>query len=230
MQKKVFLIIVALLTVSSVGLGQSSDKYSYLVNATNQMSATVGQSAAPDRAALLNVTTQACNALSTLLEDKQFHQDLSRLNDQVPASRQERAQLKRDLDLFVLSFLRIEERSLRDAGLEESAAKEILWSASMFRSSIDVAAKPEYVLGTIAKLRSDVCNGSRKLQSEEDSAKRWAMVRKWSFRIGGVTLIAVDVGGAAIAAGTTAGTTAPIIAPIAAGSAAIGAAVAGWTE
>jgi hypothetical protein len=98
--------------------------------ATKEMSAAVAKSAVPDRASLLRVTAQACNALSTLLEDKQFHQDLSRLNDQGPASMHERAQLKRELDLFVSSFLRVEERWLRDAGLEERVAKEILWSAS----------------------------------------------------------------------------------------------------
>lgn len=218
MLKKALLILVVLLAAPSVGLGQVSTKYPYLVNATNQMSATIAQSAAPERTALIRVTTQACQALSMLLEDKQFQRDLSRLNDQMPASARERAQLKRELDLFVSSFLRVEERWLREAGLEERVAKEILWSASMFRNSVDADVKPEHVLNVVSKLRADVCDGSRKLQSEEDSAKRWAMVRKWSFRIGGVTLIAVDVG------------TAAVTAPVAAASAAIGAAVAGWSE
>lgn len=222
MQSKLIPIFVVLLTTTSIAWGQSSDKYRYLVNATNEMSKIVGQSAAPDRDALLRVTAQTCNALSILLEDKQLHEDLSRLYDQVPASSGERDQLKRELDIFASSFLRIEERALRDAGVEERTAKEILWSASMFRNSIDADVTPKYLLEIISNLRAEVCQGARKLQSEEDSAKRWATVRKWSFRIGGVTLIAVDVGGAAISAG--------ISAPVAAGSAAIGGAVAGWSE
>ena len=116
------------------------------------------------------------------------------------------------------SFLRVEERWLRDAGLEERVAKEILWSASTFRNSIDAVVDPKYVLNVISKLRADICEGSRKLQVEEDGAKRWATVRKWSFRIGGVTLIAVDV------------STSAVTGPVAAASAAIGAAVAGWNE
>lgn len=207
-----------LLIIPSIGLGQVSAKYPYLVNATNQMSVIVGQSTAPDRAALLSVTAQACNALSMLLEDRQFHSDLSRLSDQVPASVKERAQLKRELDLFASSFLRVEERWLREAGLDEQAAKEILWSASMFRNSVDDDVNPEGILNVISSLRAEVCEGSRRLQSEEDSAKRWAMVRKWSFRIGGVTLIVVDVG------------TSAVTAPVAAASAAIGVAIADWGE
>ncbi|RQW72806.1 hypothetical protein EBB56_02235 [Halomonas sp. YLB-10] len=222
MKRMLIPIFVVLLTTSSITWGQSSDRYRYLVNATNEMSRIVGQSVAPDREALLRVTAQACNALSMLLEDGQFYEDLSQLDDQAPASREERDQLKRELDIFISSFMRIEEHALREAGVEERTAKEILWSASMFRNSIDADVTPEYLLEIISNLQAEVCQGARRLQSEEDSATRWATVRKWSFRIGGVTLIAVDVGGAAISAGITA--------PVAAGSAAIGGAIAGWSE
>ena len=56
MQRKAFLTFVALLTVSSVAWGQISDRYRYLVNATNEMSAAVAESAVPDRAS--QITTR----------------------------------------------------------------------------------------------------------------------------------------------------------------------------
>jgi hypothetical protein len=140
----------------------------------------------------------------------------------VSVSRQKRKQLKRELDLFALTFLRTEEDWLRNAGLEERVTKEILWSASMFRNSVDADVTPKYVLDTIYKLKTDVCDGSRKLESEEDSAKRWAMVRKWSFRIGGAMFMVVDVAASVASSAVTA--------PIVAGSIALGAEVAQWGE
>lgn len=218
MKKLLLLTLVACLLPATSALAQISDKYRYLINATNEMNSVVSQSALPDRAALLKVTSQACGALSTLLDDKQFNTELFRLGDRAASSQRQREQLKRELDLFISQFLRVEEEWLRAAGLDERAAQDLLWSAGMFRMSLDAKLDPKQILNAIATLRSEVCDGSRRLQAEEDSAKRWAMVRKWSFRIGGVTLIAVDVGSSLITG------------PVAAGSAAIGAAVAGWTE
>jgi len=212
------LLVLACVFASSSAHSQSSDKYKYLINATNAMNAVVSQSPALDRGELIKVTSQACTALSMLLGDKQFNADLFRMGERQYVSQQQRDQLKRELDLFISQFLRVEEAWLRSAGLEERAAKEILWSAGMFRMSIDSKFDPKQILITIDKLRSEVCDGSRRLQAEEDSAKRWALARKWSFRIGGVTMIAVDVGSSVVTG------------PVAAGSAAIGAAVAGWTE
>tara|TARA_R110002012_G_scaffold219567_2_gene391005 strand:+ start:3056 stop:3685 length:630 start_codon:yes stop_codon:yes gene_type:complete len=206
----------------STAWGQSSETYRYLINATNEMSKAVGQSAAPEIDSLLRVTAQACNALTTLLKDPQFHQDLSRLNDQVPASIEEREQLRRELYLFVSSFLHIEERALRYAGVEERTAKEILWVASTFRDAIVADVTPDQLLGSISDLQEEICQGTEILQSEKDRDRRWSIVKKWSIRIGGVTLIAVDVSSAAFSGGITA--------PVAAGSAAIGGVVASWNE
>lgn len=183
------------------------------------MNSVISQSPTPDRAALLKVTSQACGALSTLLEDKQFHSDLFRLTETAASSHQQREQLKRELDLFNIQFLRIEEKALLAAGLEERAAKEILWSAAMFRMSIDTKFDSEQVLDSIARLRSDVCDGSQRLQAEMDSSERRSLVRKWSFRIGGVALIVVDLGSPAILAP-----------PVATGSVLVGAAISSWTE
>jgi hypothetical protein len=210
------LLVCALFTQTATA--QVSDKYRYLINATNEIHKAVSQSAAPDRAALLIATAAACSALTRLLEDKQFERDLLQLAERAPSSQQRRDQLRRELDLFILEFLRVEETWLREAGVDERAAKDILWSAGIFRTAVDSKIDPKHVLGVIGKLREDVCKGSRAIQDEEDSAKRWAKVRKWSFRLGGVTLIAVDIGSSVITG------------PVAAGSAAIGAAVAGWPE
>src|SRR5258707_13833385 len=65
MQRKAFLTFVALLTVSSVAWGQISDRYRYLVNATNEMMAAVGKSARPARASEIPTRRSRHDTLSS---------------------------------------------------------------------------------------------------------------------------------------------------------------------
>jgi hypothetical protein len=187
------LLVVALLVTSTVASAQIAERYRYLVEAANRMSEATAQSATPSREDLIRVTTEACKALGILLEDKQFQADLLSLSGEAPGTQKARQEMKRELYLFVASFLRVEEQALRTAGLNPTAAKEILWLASSFRNSLDGNFDPKRILGSIQKLKSELCDASHKLQELQDDAKRFALVRKWVYRMGGVLLIIIDI-------------------------------------
>ena len=104
------------------------------------------------------------------------------------------------------------------AGLKEGTIKEILWSASMFRNSLDDKYNPNRIIMSMDKFRSEVCEGAVALQKLRDEERRLGIVRKWAIRMAGISLIVVDV------------TVASPTGPVAIGSVAIGAAVASWSE
>ena len=216
MRTAILSMLLALQATPFTSHAQVPHRYGYLINATNEMGKVVGQSRAPDRAALLNVTSQACTVLARLLDDKNFHKDVNEAMARSQPTRQARASLKRELDQFASAFLLVEEKWLLEAGLKPAVARQILWSAATFQREIDAVVDNEPLMHSVGKLKQDVCDGANRLQKEEDAAKRWAMVRKWSYRIGGVSLIVVDLPLTTTPAGV--------------GSVAIGAAITAWNE
>ena len=217
---RVLLLSLALscLLLTPPAVAQMADKYRHLSPATNEMTEVLSQSPAPDGAALLKAASQGCRALGMLLEDKAFRDDLRRLGKASAVPAKERTAWRRALDLFTLQFLGVEEKWLRDAGLDPRATRGILDAAGQLRGSIDGPVKPDQVLEAIGSLRSEICEGARKLQARDDKARQWALARKWGYRLGGVAVIVVDVAFF------------PVDAPVAVGSAAIGAGMMGWSD
>ena len=223
------LLLLGVQLMSPSASAQIPETYRYFIAATNEIHGVVSQTTVPTTEAMLKISLIACKNLSTLLDDKQFHVDLANLAKAAPRSKKDREQLRRELDLFAAQFLQVEEEWLRSAGLSDKATKELLWAAAMFRNAVDADLDANQVLNAIHNLRKEVCDAERKLKSVNDDAKRWAIVRKWVYRFGGVTIVVVDVVGA-IAATVAAPPVGPAAATIAAGSSAIGGAVAAWTE
>lgn len=215
---KISLLVVSLLVTSTVASAQTEQKYKYLVDAINRMSAAIGQSPTPSSQVLIQVTSEGCNALRTLLDDKQFQSDLTHLSGQAPGTQKERKEIKRELYLFVTSFLHAEEQALKKAGLSQVAIKELLWAASFFRNSLDDNFEPKRILNSIQKLKNELFKASGTLQAQQDDTKRSALVRKWVFRISGVLLIVADI------------PIASINPPVAVGSGCIGTAIASWSD
>ena len=81
---------------------------------------------------------------------------------------------------------------------------------------LDDKHDPTRIISALDKFREDLCEGAKVIQQTKEDATRRATLRKWSFRIGGLAMIVVDLAA-----------TAPTGA-VSIGSVAIGTAVMSW--
>lgn len=193
----------------------SQNKYQYLINATNKIMELNGRSSVSTEDSM-SAAAEVCQTLKQLLEDRQFRGDLHVMAEIRGKYPKELGELRGNLSLFAQAFLTPEEQTLKNAGLREEAAKQILWSASLFRNAVEDKIDPERILSEIDTLRDEVCEAEKAIRSAQDAGQRREILATWAFRVGGIALIVVDVTGASPSG------------LIAVGSAAIGTAVAGW--
>jgi hypothetical protein len=208
------MLLLLLGILANAAGAQAQAKYQYVVDAANRVSAFLGESPTPSAAALAKASSEMCTTLKRLLEDPLFKDDVYRLSKLATTTRKEQAQIKRDLSVFMGSFMVVEKEALLRAGLTRDAADRLLWSAAALRNDVDQERDPRLIIDDVGALRNEVCQGARAMSDKE--AKSHA-VTKWAYRFGGVVLIVVDAA-------------ASIPAPVAASSGALGAVVTTWGE
>jgi hypothetical protein len=218
MRMRVSVIFFVLLVTAAPNNAWAANRYQYVLDATNRIAELASRSVPPSTEDLAKASSEACFALRQLMEDREFRADLHKMTGADSKTRGERTRIKRDLSLFVAAFLRPEEEFMRKAGLKEDIIKEIIWSAAMFRNSLDDVYDPNRIIASLDSFRAHVCEEAKALQGLLDEGQRMKKLRKWVFRMGGISLIIVDV------------TVAWPTGPVAIGSAAIGATIASWSE
>jgi hypothetical protein len=207
-------IAVLVLAIVQTIPAQPVRRYEYLSNAAERMIAVSEATADPTAAAVEGAAAAGCGALGRLLEDPAFRSDVERLS-KMPQYARERAELKRDLTLFTSSFMRWEQQTLRDAGLDERSAQSVLWSIAALRDAADRDLRPDDVLSGIKSLRTDLCGAAKEAQSQRTAQERRRTVATWGMRVGGVLVIAANGAFAAPSGGFT-------IASVAIGGAIVG--------
>jgi hypothetical protein len=216
MTKSIVGLWLVALILTLAGNAWSAEKYQYVLDATRKIIDLNSQSVSPGPDEIAKASAEACNALKQLLLDKAFREDLDKMTQADAKTRERRTEIKRDLTLFVAAFLRPEEAALRKSGLTEEATKRILWSASLLQRALDDKHDPNRILTALDKFRDELCQGAKMIQESKNESTRRTTLQKWSFRIGGVAMIVVDL---ASAAPTGA---------VAVGSVAIGTAIMSW--
>jgi len=149
-------------------------KYSYLHEATNAIFQIKSGSVQPTAADVVRIAAIGCNALDRLLKDDEFQTDLKRVAAGVGKHERYHATLRRDVRQFVDSFLQMEVKLLKDAGVSDEAAKDILSSASFLKDSIGKAPDPERLVADIRGLRNDLCTAAKTMHNESQDAQAQA--------------------------------------------------------
>ena len=183
----VALVVSAAVVVSA----QKQSRYSYLADAVERMIAASEAAADPTPASIEAIATTGCNALTRLLDDRLFLSDLDKLA-KLPKAAQERSELKRDLALFVSSFMRVERKTLQDAGLSDKSSESLLWAVASMRSAADRDLTTKQVVEGISSLRTELCGAAREVQAARTAGERRKLITTWAFRVGGVLVVAAN--------------------------------------
>jgi hypothetical protein len=193
------------ITLFATTTAWSESKYQYLADTANAIYELESRSAELKPEQVAEIAARACKTLERLLADKQFTDDLYRMDKLRPKDAIYHRQLRQDLASFVDSFLRPEAELLKQAGLSDEAAKHILWSAAFFRDSLTEKPDPKRILDALDRLRIEICSAATTIATDQDDAKKRAQyqkqLKKWALGIGGVLLIGVDAAAEAPSAG-----------------------------
>jgi hypothetical protein len=191
-----FVLAFTLISTTHVWSQEKYDKYKYLTETANAIFEIEGRGMVQKPEEVAEVASRACKTLERLLADKEFIDDLYRMANATAEHVEYHRQLRRDLGLFVDSFLRPENELLKKAGLTDDAANHISWSASFLHDSLGEKPDPKRILDAMDKLRADICSGAATMAKGQDDAKARVQgrkrIKKWALGIGGVTLIVVD--------------------------------------
>ena len=204
--------------------------FPYIVDGTNRITAILSESPTPSRKDLIKVSTIACDALKQLLMDQRFYEGLFAVANTMPDTAPERAKWVRDIELFNLRFLAIEQRTFERAGLDERATKSLVDALSKYRSSVSNKVDPKVMIDAMGRVKDDFCKSAVELQALEDKAVEQAQVaalaERSAWRWKGIAVIALDVGAAAaiiVGSGPAGAVVAgPAVTVVAGGSIAVG--------
>ncbi|MBI2187348.1 MAG: hypothetical protein HYU37_09570 [Acidobacteria bacterium] len=184
-------IMLGVVLIAPFALAQQPRRYEYLAQATQRIIAASEATADPTPAAVETAAAAGCGALGRLLEDSAFRADLDRLS-KMPRSVRERAELKRDLSLFISAFMRWEQKTLQDAGLDARSSESVLWAVVSLRTAADRDLSPDDVMGGIRSLRMELCGAAKEAQAARTGQERRRMLATWGARIGGALVIAAN--------------------------------------
>lgn len=190
--------------------------YQYLTDTANAIYdlATRSMDLKPEEVA--EITARACKTLDRLLGDKNFINDVYRMEKSAAKDTEYHNRMRRDLDYFIESFAKPEAGVLKNAGLSEEAIKQMLWSAAYLHDSLDTKPDSKRILDALDRLRKDICSAARTLTKDQNDERtktsRKKRITKWALGLGGAAMIAADTvaevpsGGLAMASFTLGGT------------------------
>jgi hypothetical protein len=183
--------------IAAANVAWAQAKYSYLHDATNAIFQIRSTSVQPSAAEVARIAAIGCNALDRLLKDDDFQTDLKRAASSVGTHAKYHEGLRKDLRQFVSSFLQIEGKLLKEAGVSDEAARDILSSAGFLRDAIGNKTDPAKLVADITALRNDLCSAATSMHKEGEDARaqaqRMERIIKWGLSLGGVTMIIVDI-------------------------------------
>jgi hypothetical protein len=186
-----YLASFVVVAVATALLVSAAGRYDYLAQAAERIIAASEATADPTPAAVEQGAVTGCGALERLLNDPTFRSDLDRLY-KMPQSRRERAELKRDLSLFTSAFMRWEQKTLQDAGLEGRSSESLLWAVASLRTAADTELSPDQVMDGVRSLRTELCAAAKEVQTARTGQERRRMLATWGMRVGGALVIAAN--------------------------------------
>lgn len=202
MPTKPIWVAAALTSVLCLDAAAAQERYPYLVKATNRLLEVHARAPEVKIADVSAVASEGCYALGLLLKDDAFQADLRRWARDTEDDAREA--FTRDVTLFVDAFLTPESRLLRQAGYSEGAVQQLLVTAALFRSAAVGRVNPDQLMGSLARLRDDVCAGAETLRKQADRAQAVIALRRWALGLGGAAMVAADAAAAAPTAGVAA--------------------------
>jgi hypothetical protein len=206
MQRYIFFTVVLSIAFAapawSQQRGERFEKYRYLIETTNAIYDITSRSVEPKPAELAEIAARSCNALKQLLADNDFNADLQAMAKAAPEHKEEHEHMRRDLTLFLDSFLKPESGLMAQAGLSGSAVFQVATAASFLSTqALGEPMDPQKVLAAIETLHRELCSAAVTLtKSQEEAREKSENHRRWKKRalgMGGVVLIVVDAASSA---------------------------------
>ncbi|MBB5399080.1 hypothetical protein OKW50_001861 [Paraburkholderia youngii] len=161
----------------------------YIGDATNAIYA-LDENSSPEEVA--KAYAQGCNALKRLSSDESFRKALYAKSKKSGGGEQREAlQAARS---FAGSFVDAEATALKQIGVSNEAAGQILDRAKDFRNDITEKPDPKLIERDISQTRDVVCKASGEASSSLRDTKtrnRWGLI---ALGFGGLALIAADAG------------------------------------
>lgn len=181
--------LVAVSASSLISTTHAESSLSYLGDATNAIYSLNGNSS-PEEVA--KAYSQGCTALKRLSDDQSFKKALHKKAGKSGGTEQREAlQAART---FAGSFVDSESGALKQIGVSDDAAKQVLHRAYDFRKDITDKPDPNLIERDITDTRDVVCKASAQASASLQDAKnrnRWELI---ALGFGGVALIAADAG------------------------------------
>ncbi|MGF6466156.1 hypothetical protein [Paraburkholderia youngii] len=160
----------------------------YIGDATNAIYA-LDENSSPEEVA--KAYAQGCNALKRLSSDESFRKALYAKSKKSGGEQREALQAARS---FAGSFVDAEATALKQIGVSNEAAGQILDRAKDFRNDITEKPDPKLIERDISQTRDVVCKASGEASSSLRDTKtrnRWGLI---ALGFGGLALIAADAG------------------------------------
>lgn len=206
MQCPIFIVVIMSLAFAGQAWGQQRserfEKYRYLIETTNAIYDITSRSVEPKPEELAEIAARSCKALKQLLVDQEFAADLQAMAKAAPQYKDEHQRMRRDLTLFLDSFLKPESGLMTQAGLSGSAVFQVATAASFLSTqSLGEPVDPAKVLAAIETLHRELCSAAVTLaKSQGEAREKSERNRRWKKRalgMGGVVLIVVDAASSA---------------------------------
>ncbi|MCX2900402.1 hypothetical protein [Pseudomonas mandelii] len=196
-------LFALLLLIFSVGTSSASDDFPYFIDGINRINAVLGKSPSPSRTDLIEVSTIGCNIFTQLLHDPKFDEGLVRVSRSSPQARKQLQELARNYDLFLMSFVPVEEKELLKAGLDKEVVADLIQLIKKYQHAVATPVDPGAIKEQFGTLRKEFCARSKDLQGIEDAALADATAsqtkRGWYWQLGGAAVVVVDMGASAVA-------------------------------
>jgi len=173
-----------------------ADRHTDLIAATNRIFQVLNSSPAPEVQSLTGAIDAGCIAITKLLADKLFHEEYEFVIGPSFISIARRVSTQSNLALFKSDFIDIEEQWLLESGLQSLVTQKILKLMPRLKKYFYLDPGSFDFNGYVSKLKSELCDGSQRLQTIKSVSKRRAIVDEWGVKLGGVSVVAVDVSSA----------------------------------
>ncbi len=165
--------------------------YDYLINTGNR----VYELTASDEEKDINIAVSlTCKALTELVSDKEFHEDLRKMEALEEKYLGDRRRLAGDLREFLRKFSAIEADALRKAGVSSGLVDELLMAIALARGSInEYSLNREKVLSSLTQFQELACTTSKAMTDAREVRKRKITAARIFVRLGGVVVFVANV-------------------------------------
>lgn len=173
-----------------------ADRHANLIAATNSIYQVLYSSPTPELKNLTDVIDVGCTAISKLLADSLFHAEYKFVIGTALLSIPRRAQTQSSSALFKSDFIKTEEKWLLESGLQTLTTEKILKSMLPLKEYFYLDPTNFDFNDYTSKLKSELCSGAEKIKAIKSASTRRATVAEWGAKLGGVSVVAIDVSSA----------------------------------